>query len=239
MSYSLVLPFHRDLTSLGRTVQRVLDEGARHGVVEVLLAHNGDPLTPPALETAASFERPASGTGPSVRLLHTDAKGIGAGYKLGIREARADYVILSADDLPFGWSDLESFEREGRPAFAVGSKAHPDSKLTGIEFRRRVVSFCFRTMRQLVLGRNTPGDSQGTLIVESPLAKRLEPELVYDDYLFSLEFATMHLARGGKVIELPVVYEHIPHPSSVSVVRDGVRMGKELLAIRLRIRSSA
>ncbi len=238
MSYSLVLPFHSDLTSIVGTVARAVDEGSEHGIEEILLAHNGAPLSPEALSTVRGLERLSSSKHPAVRLLDTSAKGIGAGYKLGIRHARGAFVILSADDLPFGWSDVAAFEQAGRPAFAIGSKAHRRSTLVGIKLTRRISSWCFRSLRQLVLGRRTPGDSQGSLIVETGHAKRLEPELVYDDYLMSLELATLHLARGGEVIEVPVVYEQLPHASSVSVVRDGLRMGRELFALRARVRRS-
>lgn len=236
MTYSLVLPFHSDLTSIGKTVRRAREEGGEHGVREVLLAHNGRPLTPEAQAEVLALVAPAEAGRPEVRFLDTTAKGIGAGYKLGIREAREEFVILSADDLPFGWTDVAAFERAGRPDFAIGSKAHPQSRIAGVTLKRRISSFGFLTLRRLLLGRRTPGDSQGTLILRTSLAKRLLPDLSYDHYLVSLELVTLHLERGGSVVEVPIVYEDIPHPSSVSVVRDGVRMAKELVELRRRVR---
>ena len=171
-----------------------------------------------------------------MRLLDTTDKGIGAGYKLGIRGAREEFVILSADDLPFGWSDIVAFERAGSPDFAVGSKAHPNSYIAGVTVKRRISSFAFLTLRRVLLGRNTPGDSQGTLILRTSVAKRLLEDLVYDHYLVSLELVTFHLERGGQVIEVPIVYVDDPHPSSVSVVRDGWRMAKELVELRRRVK---
>ncbi|MBN9162264.1 MAG: hypothetical protein BGO98_39295 [Myxococcales bacterium 68-20] len=237
MTYTLVLPFHSDLTSIGETVRRAREEGGpKHGVREVLLAHNGRPLSSEAQETVDALVAPREGDKPEVRFLDTTDKGIGAGYKLGIREAREPFVILSADDLPFGWSDLIAFERAGRPDFAIGSKAHRDSKLVGVTKLRRASSLTFLTLRRLLLGWDTPGDSQGSFILRTSVAKALVPDLVYDHYLCSLELATLHLQRGGRVVEVPIVVDDNPHQSSVSVLRDGWRMTKELVELRQRMK---
>lgn len=234
--YTLVLPFHSDLTSIGTTVRRAREEGPLHGIREVLLAHNGKPLSPEAQAKVDALVTPREGEKPEVRFLDTSDKGIGAGYKLGIREAREEFVILSADDLPFGWSDVTAFERAGRPDFAIGSKAHPDSQLVGVTKKRRIASITFLTLRRLLLGWGTPGDSQGSFILRTSIAKRLLPDLVYDHYLCSLELATLHLKRGGKIVEVPIIVDHNPHQSSVSVIKDGWRMTKELVELRQRMK---
>ena len=234
--YTLVLPFHSDLTSIGTTVRRAREEGPAHGVREVLLAHNGKPLSPDAQAKIDALVAPQESDKPEVRFLDTTDKGIGAGYKLGIREARQEFVILSADDLPFGWSDVMAFDRAGRPDFAIGSKAHRDSQLAGVTKLRRISSLGFLTLRRLLLGWSTPGDSQGSFIVRTAVAKGLLPDLVYDHYLCSLELATLHLKRGGTIVELPIVIDHNPHQSSVSIIKDGWRMTKELIELRERIK---
>lgn len=236
--YTLVLPFHRDFTSIGTTVRRAREEGGAHGIREVLLAHNGSPLPAEVQAKVDALVAPREGDMPEVRFLDTRNQGIGAGYKLGIREAREEFVILSADDLPFGWSDVLAFERVGRPEFAIGSKAHSDSKLAGVTKIRRLSSLTFLTLRRLLLGWSTPGDSQGSVILRTSLAKSLLPDLVYDHYLCSLELATLHLEGGGKVVEVPIIVDHHPHESSVSVVKDGWRMAKELVALRRRIKQA-
>jgi hypothetical protein len=205
-------------------------------VREVLLCHNGRPLAAEAQAQVDALVAPREGDRPSVRFLHTDDKGIGAGYKLGIREATEEFLILSADDLPFGWSDVAAFERAGRPDFAIGSKAHRESRLVGVTMKRRASSLVFLTLRRVLLGWGTPGDSQGSFLLRTSVAKALLPDLVYDHYLASLELATLHLDRGGVIVEVPIVVDHNPHPSSVSVVSDGWRMTKELVELRRRMR---
>jgi hypothetical protein len=207
-------------------------------VREVLLCHNGRRLEPVAQLKVEALVAPADGARPEVRSLHTDDKGIGAGYKLGIREAREEFVILSADDLPFGWSDVAGFEAAGKPDFAIGSKAHRGSKLLGVPPIRRAASRTFLALRRLLLGSGTPGDSQGSFIIRTSVAQTLLPALRYDHYLASLELATLYLRQGGRIVEVPIAVENNPHPSSVSVARDGWRMTKELVELRRRMKEA-
>lgn len=235
MTYSLVLPFHRDVSVLGRTVARAMTEGAGRGVREVLLCHNGEPLPAEAQAVVEGLVTGGEADAPEVRYLHTNTKGIGAGYKLGIDGAREPFVILSADDLPFGWTDLDAFEAAGRPEFAIGSKAHPASRVVGIKTTRRLSTRMFLSLRRILLGAATPGDSQGSLILRTATAKRLRPDLEYDHYLCSLELATLHLRQGGSIVELPIDVEMAGRESSVSVVRDGLRMTLDLVKLRRRM----
>lgn len=235
MAYTLVLPFHGILDSILESARTARVEGAAEGIREVLLAHNGNVLPPEKQAEVDAVCAPADASHPAVRFVHTDRKGLGAGYRLGIEEAREEFVILSADDLPFGWTDVREFERAGRPDFAIGSKAHRRSKVQGVTFTRKLSTFGFKTLRRVVLGWNTPGDSQGSLIVRTSLAQSFLPELHYDNYLSSLELATLHLRAGGKIVEVPIANKP-PQPTSVSLFKDSMLMARGLFELRTRRR---
>ncbi|HEX3110105.1 MAG TPA: hypothetical protein VHU41_13510 [Thermoanaerobaculia bacterium] len=170
-----------------------------------------------------------------MRLLHTDARGIGAGYRLGIEQANAEVCVLSASDLPFGFTDIDAFLAL-TPRLAIGSKAHPDSVLAGWGVKRRAAGFAFYLLRRTLLGRGTPHDSQGTILIETALAKRLLPDVRSDDYFFSLEIVTLAIAQGVQAIELPVTLEANSGPSSVSLVNDSVQLAKKTWLLRKRLR---
>jgi hypothetical protein len=227
--FTLVVPFHSDADRLSR-VFAAADESARQGVSEILFCHNGGALTPAA---RGEIERrlPAAG-----RLLHTDVKGIGAGYRIGIAEARGAFVILSASDLPFGFSDVEAFVAAGRPRLAIGSKAHPDTKLPGYSPLRITATYAFWLVRRLLLGPSTPKDSQGTIIAHAELAKSLVQDVRSDDYFFSLELLTLSIHKGEKPIELPVRFEETGGKSSVRLVHDTIELVKKTWALRRRLR---
>ena len=219
--FTLVVPFHSDFDRLAR-VLAAADEARVHGVEEILFCHNG-PSAVPQLRLP-----------PHGRLLHTDAKGIGAGYRLGIKHATEPYVVLSASDLPFGFTDVDAFRGH---RLAIGSKAHPRTQLPGYGFVRRAATRTFWLVRRAILGKSTPKDSQGTILIETALAKRVVDRVEADDYFFSLELVTLCIREEGvNAVELPVRYVPTGDASSVNLVSDTIEMVRKTWRLRRRLR---
>lgn len=227
--FTLVVPFHADVERLAR-VFAAADEAHRRGIGEILFCHNGGVLDA-AARASVEARLPAD-----ARLLHTDAKGLGAGYRIGIDAARGTHVILSASDLPFGFSDLEAYVAAGSPPVAIGSKAHPRTELPGYSPLRRFMTTCFWIVRRLLLGPGTPKDSQGTILMETELARRMARNVEADDYFFAIELMTLCARAGEAAVEVPVRYEHVPGASSVRVVRDSLEMIRKTWRLRRRLR---
>lgn len=231
--FSLVVPFHSDIERLSDTLRRFHAEGQKRNIQEVLLCHNGRALNPQQLAAVQSL------CTEKVRLLSTTDKGIGAGYVLGIEGSTQQYCILSASDLPFGFSDVDEFLKHSQDgknfeSFAIGSKAHPRSLVGDYGLTRKAASLGFKFVRQAVLGVDTPGDSQGSLIVRTDLARQIVPLVRSRDYFFSLELITLAQRRGIRVVELPVVLENHEGDSSVSLVKDGWSMFKRIWELSKR-----
>lgn len=230
--FSLILPFHRDAARLTATLE-IVSTSRRSEIGEVLLCHNGKALAP-SEEAALRAQLTAN-----VQLHHTDMPGIGAGYRLGIFRAQQPYVVLSASDLPFGFSDLDAYLeliRKGRnAAFAIGSKLHPQTVMTGYPWTRRAGTYAFYFLRRALLGRGTPRDSQGTLLLETALARALVNDVEANDYFFSLELVSLAIARGVQVIELPVTYSPGDTDSAVRMGRDGLEMARRTWALKRRL----
>ena len=232
--WSLVLPFHSDFERLYPTLSLLSEQRARRGIEEILLCHNGPRLRP---ETERSIIELAARH--QAAYLHTDRKGIGAGYRLGILNAAQPRCLLSASDLPFGFSDLDSFDEHIRkfqetPALAIGSKGHRATTFEGHFPKRRAASWAFFVLRSLLLGRETPRDTQGTILIATDLARVLVPHCRYDDFFFPVEIITLAQRRGVRILELPVRVGRWSGASSVSVVRDGCRMAARLLEFSRR-----
>ena len=166
---------------------------------------------------------------------------MGSGYKLGIGESNSKYIILSADDLPFGFTDIEAFlALNDPPKVVIGSKYHPRSELHGYSLKRRLMSKILLFMRYLILGQKKPLDSQGSLIVEKNLAKMIADRCLSDDYLFSLEFITYAIQQNETVLEVPIVlcYDQLGHKSTVRPFRDGMVFFWRLMFLKKHLRCS-
>ena len=232
---SYVVPFHSDVDRLSRTIDTLRANRTSRRIGEVLLCHNGRPLPANGLDTLSRRLDPGF-----ERLLHTDDAGIGAGYRLGIASADCAHLVLSASDLPFGFSDLDAFVREqGRTPepipLAIGSKGHRDSRAGGRPLARKSASIAFYALRRALLGPLTPLDSQGTYLGRREVIASLAEECPANDYLFSLELATACTRRyGRRILELPVTLEQEAGPSSVSLLREAPTLLAGMLRIRRR-----
>lgn len=234
--FTLVLPFYRDTERLERTVDILKREGQLQGVREVLLCHNG---CAQPWERGPSFHQPGY---PAVKYLHTPAAGIGAGYRLGIRNASQAHIILSASDLPFGFSDLVAYRSlmavgGAGNALAVGSKFHPKSEISGYGRGRTVLSGLFQFLRALLFPFISIHDTQGTLLCSTEVMRALVSETKETGYLFSLELILEAHKQGKKLMELPVSFAAGQEKSGVRVIRDGLRMAWGLLRLRARYRN--
>lgn len=229
--FSFVIPFHSDFSRLSKTLEILTKNEEKYKITEMLLCHNGPKMDP------KDWQELSSKLPKNAKLLHTDKKGIGAGYKLGIENSTQAYTILSASDLPFGFTDIESFQQHTPPPlFAIGSKAHKDSKIQGYGLKRTIMSYGFWLVRALFLGSKTPKDSQGSILIDTQLAKGLIKKSLYDNYFFSVELITLAQQQKVNTVEIPVILENHIGESSVSAIRDSWSLAKNLISFAKRIR---
>lgn len=231
LDFDYVIPFQENYARVGESLRILRMARANYQIKNIFLCHNG-PHTDLPRFIKFKNDLPANEI-----LLHTDAVGIGAGYKLGIANATSRYVMLSASDLPFGLTDLISFLKiVNLPLIAIGSKGHKESLLYGRKIIRKVATFVFYIFRRLLLGPETPKDSQGTLIIEANLAKRLLQYGCSDSFLFSLQLVTYaRVYAGAAAVELPVILHETNEFSSVRLAKHTIEMLKGVVALKLKI----
>ena len=235
--YSLIIPFHSDIDRLASTRRLLKSRDPRLGIVEILFCHNGGSLDAVELYNFAStLESDES-------LVHTEPAGIGAGYRIGIKSAQQPWIILSASDLPFGFSDIEQFHRviSSSPPkaivshIALGSKLHRDSHVHGYGIVRRSMSWAFYFVRLLFWGIHTPKDSQGTVLISRELARELEPKVTADDFFFTPMLVAIAQHRGVTVEEVPIHYSPQDSPSSVGVLRDSMLLFLRVITLSVSL----
>lgn len=168
-------------------------------------------------------------------LASRSAKGMGNAYRAGIAASRGARVVLTADDLPFGFDDLEAAEGVDPVVHpvVVGSKGHRDSDADRA-LLRGVLSRGFWALRRVVPGMRTL-DPQGTFVLGSDWARRIGPQLTEPGYLGTTELCFLAERLGAQPLEVPVRLspEHRDHRSRVTV-RDVRPMAVGLWGIRRR-----
>jgi glycosyltransferase involved in cell wall biosynthesis len=165
-------------------------------------------------------------------------KGIGAAYRAGVGVSRGDRVLLTADDLPFGTSDVEAvLACRSLPRFAIGSKAHPRSRVRRTR-PRRLATAVFRVARRAVLGLDV-GDTQGTFVIEGQLARRLVAGTKIPGFGMTTELVLLAAQDGAAPVELPVVFREGRGTSRIRWVSDSARMMLDLVRLRRRMETRA
>lgn len=171
-----------------------------------------------------------------------EGKGLGLAFKRGLRELQKrkldpdSWIVFAAADLPFGWSDLESFlkfapEEQKKHLLFVGSKRHPQSQANR-NWRRVLGSWIFEFSRFVFLGIKTK-DTQGALFLRADGVSLVE-KLQADDYFFSVELVYF-AEKQGLVSEMPITLSPERRQSKVSILKDGWKSLQQLWHFRRRL----
>ena len=234
---SVVVPAYNSAAVIEQTVHRVAERLAGHDV-EIIVVENGS-----TDDTVAICTRLAADwtPGPVSLIVLRSEKGMGNALRTGAEASRGAHVLLTADDLPFGFDDLDGAEKlaaghDGRlPEVVIGSKAHPDSQVRRGALRG-TLTWGFAALRRVVLGMRT-GDPQGTVLMDGDLMRGLVPDLVEPGFLFTTELVYLAERAGIVPVEVPVRLsdDHDSHETRISRA-DVLAMGVGLFRLRARHR---
>jgi len=175
-----------------------------------------------------------------VTSFHTEEKGMGAAFRLGLRALKKqnlsnnDWIVFCASDLPFGFSDLESFLKlsntnEPENILYVGSKRHPASVIQR-NWKRRLGSIFFEIARRIILRIKTK-DTQGSLFLRGDQVSIVD-QLRSNDYFVTVEIVYFS-EKNGKVIEMPISLQPEMRSSKISLLKDGYKILAQLINFRL------
>jgi glycosyltransferase involved in cell wall biosynthesis len=236
---SWVVPVHNDERVLEANVARLVEGTRAYPAADIHLVENGSRDRSWEVCQSLAGER----DGVAVRAHQEPNAGIGYAYARGLREVLAMYgadrtrwAILTASDLPFGFTDLEAavphFADE-RATVLAGSKAHPESEAFA-GWKRKTLSSVFRAARRVLVGMKTR-DSQGSFFLRLDAAAKLAPQIQARDFFYTTEL-TYHAERmGGGVREIPVRLEasQLVGATTVRPLHDGSAMLASLFRLRL------
>lgn len=166
---------------------------------EIIVVENGSTDDTTALVTRIKDEW----TLPSTIIITHSDPGLGEALRKGVETSIGARLLLTADDLPFGFTDLDEFERlPADVAVAIGSKAHPQSEVTRSR-ARTIQSRIFRFLRAALL-QSRVGDSQGTLWVDGVWGREFAHLSRESGLMWTTELVLAAEQQGIAVGEVPV-----------------------------------
>ena len=230
--FTFIVPVHNESATLPGTMQRLDEARARYPIDAIVAVENGsrDDTWAVLQQLAARY--------PALRIFAEPTAGIGHAYHRGIAEAlRAlppgaeTYLVLTACDLPFGFTDLDSMlALPERPMVAIGSKAKLVVGVTP-SLGRRAMSRTYQLARRALVGMKTL-DCQGSFLVHSDVARRVHPHIRARDFFYTTELCARLEHQGILPVEVAIQLDPEIRPSTVRPFKHGTAMLRQLLALR-------
>ncbi|MGA2911346.1 MAG: glycosyltransferase family 2 protein [Candidatus Levyibacteriota bacterium] len=215
---------HSKIIEIKKSLERILKKKS----YEILIVENGS--TDNTLKELGKF------TANNLKVITLKEKGHGLAMETAIFNTRAEYVLLTAIDLPFGFSDLkEMLKIADRYDIIFGSKSHPQS-ITYSPFIRKVTSKIYRQLLKIFFNTKV-GDTQGTVFLRREVILPLLKYCDSQNAFFSAQLAIFSERFSLKVVEVPVKNDlKILRKSKYNVFSDGSKMLISLFKTYLNIK---
>jgi glycosyltransferase involved in cell wall biosynthesis len=236
--FTFIVPVHNEAQTLASTVQRLEAARSRYPIDRFIAIENG------SVDGTWSVLQELAPRYRELVAFREEAAGIGYAYHRGISEALRmpaitpeHYLVLTACDLPFGFTDLDSMlALPHRPAVAIGSKAMLIGA-TAPGLKRRTMSLAYQLARRWMVGMKTR-DSQGSFIIRADVARSLVDQIRARDFFYTTELCALMEQAGHQPVEVGVELQEELRHSTVRPFKHGTAMLRQLMRLRRRLRGN-
>ncbi len=228
----MLLPLHNERARIPATLAAVAGFAAAHPDYRFLYVDDGSTDGTAELVRTRLLAAPC----PNVGLLaYAPRRGKGHALRVGVAQARADLVCFTDGDLAYSLDQLLAVVAAlATHDVVIGCRDRRDPAERALGPARRILGAGFNRLARLVLGLPHPDTQAGLKGFRREAATRLFARQRVGGFAFDVE--VLYLARrlGYRVGEIPcrVAVEHSAKPSKVDLLRDPVRMCRDLLAVR-------
>jgi len=197
-------------------IQKGLNEILKKKKYEIIIVENGS--TDNTLNELKKIKE------DNINVISLEKKGHGLAMRESILKAKGENVLLTAIDLPFGFSDLkEMLKISDQYDIIFGSKSHPKS-ITYSPTIRKVASKTYRRFLKSLFNIKT-GDTQGTVFLKRDSVLPFLKKCDADNAFFSAQLAIFSERLCLKITEVPVVnVKIILRKSKYNVFKNGGEM---------------
>lgn len=233
ITISIVVPAYNEAARIGRTLETLCEHlQQRSWEWELRVVDDG------STDQTASIAQSIAADEPRLVVQREPHRGKGGAVKAGLQAATGWYRFMCDADLSMPISELKRFLPPLLDGYdvAIGTREGAAARRIGEPRSRHLVGRMFNlAVQRLVL----PGieDSQcGFKMFTAPAVEAILPHTSVEGWAFDVEMLAIARARGLRIVEVPIEW-HYRSESRLSVGRDGVKMLREILAIRARAAS--
>jgi hypothetical protein len=228
---AVVLPTYRERATIRGVVERL----EALGIVDDLIVVNNN------AEPGTSDEL----IGTLAREVHEEQLGYGASIRRGLREARADLVVIIEPDgtfEPFDLWKLLSYSNDFD--FVYGSRTVPEFIWDGANMGRflRWGNWAVAKLIEMAFNTTSLSDVGCTMrLASGPALRGLEPHFTVSDGAFGPEMMLLSIIGGWRVVQIPVNYRaRGGGPGTTESLANAVTIGLRMLRLigSYRLRSA-
>jgi len=229
-AYSFILPAYNESERLTTSLPKVLEYVSQRQLnSEIIVVNDG------SKDDTADIIRKFAEVHPIVRLLENPGnRGKGYSVRNGMLHARGDVLLFSDTDLssPIYEADkLFAAIRDGADV-AIGSRwLQRELQTEPQPLVRQVYGRLFNLGLRMVLGLNIKDTQCGFKAFTRQAAHIIFSRQHIERWGFDPEILFLAKKFKLKTAEVPVEWAH-DHRSKISPIRDGLRMGTEVLQVR-------
>ena len=235
MKISLVIPMYNEEKIIKDTAGEVhayMTEKFGAGNFEVLFSNDG------SLDSSAKAVEDLSLDG--VRVVgYEKNQGKGCAVREGMLKAQGDVVMFTDADLAYGIDVIgrfyDHFEENPDTKILIGSRNIGDDGYEGYTFLRKIMSKTYIKVLCLAGGFKLSDSQCGCKAFKNDVAKEVFSLCTVNGFAFDFEAIMIADRMGIKISEAPVkIINH--RESKVNVIKDTVKMLRDLSKIRKRVK---
>ncbi len=234
MKLSVIIPMYNESSIVEDTVKTLDATLARdfgEGEYEMLFVSDGskDNCQEKAEAMCADY--------PALRVLgYAENRGKGYAVRLGMREAKGDFVLFTDCDLAYGTDIITVFYKafaEGDKDIYIGSRTLDKSGYEGYTFQRKLMSKAYICYLNMVAGFDHSDSQCGIKGFSQKASKAIFSLCECDRFAFDLEALLFAKDMGFTVGEIAVkIINH--RASTIRPLHDAMEMTKQVRKIKKR-----
>ncbi|MBI2835437.1 MAG: glycosyltransferase family 2 protein [Acidobacteria bacterium] len=184
--------------------------------------------------TASVVEQCHRGT-PRIVLEREPHRGKGGAVKAGMLAATSQFRFLCDADLSMPIRELEKFMPPRQTNFdvAIGTREGAGSRRVGEPLLRHLVGRLFNQAVKRLMFTGIEDTQCGFKMFTASAVEAVFPLVRIEGWAFDVEVLHIARRRGLRIVEVPIEW-HYRRESQLSLIRDGARMLRDVLAIRMR-----